>query len=273
MLVSSRWILDKAQEGGFAVCAPNTNRETFARAAVEAAEENHTALILDVNYPQIDDMVSYGRILERLAMQASVPIAIQQDHGGTFEQAIWAIRSNYTGIMADRSELPYEENVAEVSELVKIAHAVGISVEGEIGHVGMGDDSDTIRANLVQPEMVKDYIDRTGVDALAIAIGTTHGHYKGTPFIDFDLLKQCREITDTPLVLHGGSSTGDELLHRASQEGICKINICTDLLTAAADKWNEAHVTDAGKGAELLKEGYKEKLIHYMHVFGQVDKF
>jgi fructose-bisphosphate aldolase class II len=273
MLVNSRWILDRAKEGGFAVCAPNTNNETFARVAIEAAEENHTALILDLNYPQIPDMVFFGRIVERLAKDASVPIAIQQDHGGTYEQAIWAIRSGYTGIMPDRSDKPYEENVAEVAELVKIAHAVNVSVEGEIGHVGMGDEPDTIRKNLVQPEMVKDYTERTGVDALAIAIGTTHGLYAGKPFIDFDLLAQCLAITDVPLVLHGGSSTGDELLAQAARSGICKINICTDLLMNAARLWNEAGVTDAGKGVKYLRQGYKEKLVHYMNVFGQVDKF
>ncbi|MGM9947356.1 class II fructose-bisphosphate aldolase [Floccifex sp.] len=273
MLVSSKEILEAAQKGGFAVIAPNANNETFARAAIEAAEECHTAVILDVNFPQHPDIVSQGRIYERLAMQAKVPVAIQQDHGGTFEQAIWAIRAGFTGIMADRSDKPYEQNVEEVAELVKIAHAVGVSVEGEIGHVGMGDDEEGIRAGLVDPNNCKDYVERTGVDALAIAIGTTHGQYKGTPFIDFDLLKQCREKVDIPLVLHGGSGTGDELLAQAARSGISKINICTDLLTNAADKWNEAGVTDAGKGMKNLKAGYKEKVIHYMHVFGQVDKF
>lgn len=273
MLVNSRWILDRAQEGGFAVAAPNTNNETFARAAIEAAEENHTALILDLNYPQHPDIVFLGRIIEQLAKDASVPIAIQQDHGATYEQAIWAIRAGFTGIMTDRSDLPYEENVAQVAELVKVAHAVDVSVEGELGHVGMGDEPDTIRKNLVQPEMVKDYVDRTGCDALAIAIGTTHGLYAGEPFIDFDLLAQCREIVDIPLVLHGGSSTGDELLGKAAKSGISKINVCTDLLMNAASMWNEAGVVDAGKGIKYLKQGYKEKLVHYMHVFGQVDKF
>lgn len=274
MLVTAKWIEDEAlRQGGFAVIAPNANVEFYARAAVEAAEECHTAVILDINYPQIEDMVGYGRLLERIAMESSAPVAIQQDHGGTFEQAIWAIRSGYSAVMADRSDKPYEQNVAEVSEIVKIAHAVGVSVEGEIGHVGMNEDAESIASGLVDPDNAKDYAERTGVDALAVAIGTTHGTYKGTPHLDFDLLARCREAVDIPLVLHGASGTGDELLAKAARSGIQKINVCTELQENSARYWNEAGITDAGHGFRLLRKGYKEKVVHYMHVFGQVNKF
>jgi fructose-bisphosphate aldolase class II len=136
--------------------------------------------------------------------------------------------------MVDRSMLPYEENVRQVKEIVKIAHAVGVTVEAELGHVGMGDnyavDGNTA---LTDPDQALEYIQETGVDCLAVAIGTAHGAYKGVPKLRFDLLEEINKKCNTPLVLHGGSGSGDENIHRACSMGITKVNIVNDLMQAA----------------------------------------
>ena len=145
-----------------------------------------------------------------------------------------ALRSGFLSIMVDRSSLPYEENVAEVcGNWLKIAHAVGVSVEAELGHVGSGEQYDADRnAGLTDPEQAKAYVEATGIDALAIAIGTAHGKYVGTPYLDFELLEKIYNEVEIPLVLHGGSGSGDENLARATRMGITKVNIGTDLFQA-----------------------------------------
>ena len=177
--------------------------------------------------------------------------------------------------MVDRSSLPYEENVAEVSELVKIAHAVGVSVEAELGHVGSGEQYDADRnAGLTDPGQAKAYVEATGIDALAIAIGTAHGKYVGTPYLDFELLEKIYNEVEVPLVLHGGSGSGDENLAKATSMGITKVNIGTDLFQAGIDHLLAHHgeIKRAHLGYKLMTDGYKEKLLHYMKLFNQCGK-
>ena len=274
MLVTSKQILEIARADGYAVTAPNTNNEDCVRAAIEAAVENKSAMILDLNFGAHPDIVYFGRAVEILAKSAPVPIAIQQDHGAKFEHAIWAIRAGYTSVMADRSTLPFEENVAQVAEITKIAHAVDVSVEAELGHVGVGLQYDADRnAGLTDPDQAAEYVARTGIDALAIAIGTAHGVYKGTPYLDFPLLHKCFDIVKIPLVLHGGSGTGDENLAKAAREGISKVNLATDLMMAGAKAWNDAGIVSAGPGYKAIKQGFKDMLIHYMKLFGQCNRY
>ena len=276
MLVTAKDILVVAKANKFGVVAPNVNNELTVRAAIEAAEELKAPVILDVCDWHTPDMVTLGRIIERMAMQAKVPVAVQLDHGATFESAILAIRSGFTSIMVDRSSLPFEQNVAEVSELVRIAHSVGVSVESELGHVGMGDSYAADRdAGLTNVAEAKEYVERTGCDSLAVAIGTAHGIYKGTPHLDFDRLAELNEAVSIPLVLHGGSGSGDENLVKAIAGGITKINIASDLFVAAAeqapkDERNQYFCF------EKLVPGYKAKLKYYMSLFGEegvVSKF
>ena len=159
MLVTMKAILDKARAEGYGVTAPNVNNEDTARAAVEAAVENKAPMILDVGYSANQDIVFFGRMCEALAKEANVPIAINLDHGAKYEHAVWAIRAGFTSIMVDRSTLPYEENVAQVSELVKVAHAVDVSVEAELGHVGQGLQYSVDRnAGLTNPDQAADYV-------------------------------------------------------------------------------------------------------------------
>ena len=145
MLVNMCDILKKSREGRYGVVAPNICNEDTARAAIEVAEENRAPLILDVIFNVNPDIPLFAHICGKLARKASVPVALNLDHGGCFEHAMIALRAGFSSIMVDRSSLPYEENVAEVAELVKIAHAVGVSVEAELGHVGSGEQYDADR--------------------------------------------------------------------------------------------------------------------------------
>ena len=273
MLVSMKEILVRARAEGYGVTAPYVNNEDTARAAVEAAVENKAPMILDIGYAANQDIVYFGRMCEDFAKAANVPIAINLDHGAKYEHAIWAIRAGFTSIMVDRSTLPYEENIAEVAELVKIAHAVDVSVEAELGHVGQGVQYDIDRdAGLTNPDQAKDYVEKTGIDCLAVAIGTAHGQYTGTPHLDFPLLHKIFNTVDVPLVLHGGSGTGDENLAKSTREGISKVNLATDLYMAGAKSWNDEDCVHAGPGYKLIKAGYKAMLIHYMELFNQCGK-
>ena len=273
MLVTMAEILNRAMEDNYGVTAPNINNEDTLRAAIEAAEELHAPMILDVGYSANPDIVFFGRMCETLAKNAKVPICINQDHGSTFETAIWCIRAGFTSIMVDRSSKPYEQNVAEVEELTRIAHAVGVSVEAELGHVGMGSQYEIDRnAALTDPALAEDYVKQTKIDALAVAIGTAHGEYSGTPYLDFERLRQLRAKVKIPLVLHGGSGTGDENLARATRNGISKVNLSTDLYKGGARAWNERGIQNASEGYGLIKLGYKETLMHYIRLFGQENR-
>ncbi|MDR1765268.1 MAG: class II fructose-bisphosphate aldolase [Lachnospiraceae bacterium] len=279
MYVSMKEILVKAQEGGYGVTAPNVFSEDTVRAVIEAAEEYESPMIIDFGMMgPPEKLVSGTRLIEDLARSAKVPICLNQDHGPTYESAIWCIRAGFTSIMADRSMLPYEDNVAQVAELVKVAHAVGVTVEAELGHVGFAGEPEGT-AQLTDPEMAADFVAKTGIDCLAVAIGTAHGQYKEPPKLDFPRLEAIRKAVSVPLVLHGGSSTGDEQLARACREGICKVNLATDLIKAG-----EKNIVDSGfpnpphipgkyySVTGTFVEGYKNMLVHYMKLFGQVGK-
>ena len=231
---------------------------------------------MDVGGTANPDIVFYGSFLTRLADASSVPVAINLDHGGSYEEVMSALRAGFTSVMVDRSVLPYEENVKEVSEIVKIAHAMGVSVEAELGHVGQGDNYAVDgKTALTDPEEAKKYIEETGVDMLAVAIGTAHGAYVGTPKIHFDRLQEIKKVTGNfPLVLHGGSGSGDENLRKVCQMGINKVNVCNDLMRASCDTVTAADLS--GNGAYglwgLIQKGWKARLKELIEVFGGVGK-
>ena len=231
-------ILNKANREGYAVAAPNVfNMETI-KAALEAAVEERSPIILNFaeRVEMYTDIYEFGHMAKIIADKYPIPVAVNLDHGETFETCIKAINANFTSIMIDRSTKSFEDNVRETKEMVKIAHAAGISVEAELGHVGIGTnyEEDGLE-NLTDPYIAAEFVLETGVDALAVAIGTAHGLYKGTPKIDFTRLKQIKEKTCIPLVLHGGSFTGDKQLVKACQTGINKVNIGTELDMSAAE--------------------------------------
>lgn len=273
MLVTMKEILDRANAENYAVVAPNIFSEMDARACLEAAEQECSPIILDVAPQCTPDMVFLGSYLTRLCEKAGIPVAINLDHGKTYEDAVRAIRAGFTSIMVDRSILPYEENVAKVSELVRMAHAVGVSVESELGHVGSGcdyTDGDSVKNMMTQPEQAKDFIERTGVDCLAVAIGTAHGAYAGTPHLDFDRLQEIKAIVKIPLVLHGGSGTGDENIARACRLGINKVNVCTELLSCMHQRIlsTDLHGDKVFDIWATASDGIRDRVRELIHICG-----
>lgn len=277
MLVTMKEILLHAKEGGYGVTAPNVQSEDTVRAVIEVAEKYHAPMIIDVNAFIHTDLPWFIQMIRDLASKSPVPIAINLDHGKSYEDVMLGVRSGFTSIMVDRSSLPYEENVAQTKEVVKMCKPLGISVEAELGHVGQGQnyDHDGVN-NLTDPEEAARFIEETGVDCLAIAVGTAHGRYKGTPFIDFERLQKIAEACkDTPLVLHGGSGTGDENLAKAIQYGIQKVNLATELIVAGKEELAEFIKDPNFDKWQLIpsfKKGYMDKLAHYVKLFQQDGK-
>ncbi|MGN1399570.1 MAG: ketose-bisphosphate aldolase [Erysipelotrichaceae bacterium] len=234
MLVSMKEILERASAENYAVAAPNVFTELDVRAFIQAAEELRAPLILDFGFKAADDLMMSGQMIRQLCIQSNVPIALNLDHGGDYSQIIGAINAGFTSVMVDRSSLPFEDNVAQTKYVVDIAHTVGISVEAELGHVGQAQQYDVDRnAKLTSPEQAVEFIEKTGVDCLAVAIGTAHGAYpRGfTPYLDFDRLAEIKKATNNfPLVLHGSSGTKEEDLKKVCSMGINKVNICNDIL-------------------------------------------
>lgn len=277
MLVTMAEILNRAREENYGVTAPNVQSEDTARAVVRVAEELEAPMIVDVNTFIHTDLPWFVGFIRELAERASVPIAINLDHGKTYNDMILGIRSGFTSIMVDRSSKPYEDNVRETKEVVKMCRELNISVEAELGHVGQGDNYDVDGvSNLTVPEEAAAFIEETGVDCLAVAIGTAHGRYKGTPHIDFERLAAIVAATPgTPLVLHGGSGTGDENLQKAVHSGIQKVNLATELVVAGKDALVEFFKNPNFDKWQLMPtfiKGYSDRLAHYVKLFGQDGK-
>lgn len=277
MLVTMKEILDRARKEGYGVTAPNVQSEDTVRAVIAVAEELHAPMIIDVNAFIHPDLPWFLHMIRDLAQQSPMPIAINLDHGRSYEDIMLGIRSGFTSIMVDRSSLPYAENVAETKEVVRMCKPLGISVEAELGHVGQGQNYKTDGvSNLTEPQEAAAFIKETGVDCLAVAIGTAHGRYKGTPYIDFERLEKIVEACgDTPLVLHGGSGSGDENLARAVRNGIQKVNLATELVVAGKEELEEFIKDpnfDKWKLIPSFINGYKERLAHYVRLFQQHDK-
>lgn len=238
MYVTLKELLTHAEEGGYTVLAPNVFNLESLIAVVEAAEAERAPVIIAIGESRLKDeqLQKYlPLVAKQMAMEATVPVGINLDHGKSYHELVLAIQKGFSSVMIDASMCPYDENVARTKEIVKIAHELGISVEAEIGHVGEGGDYTEAGAKdgLTEPEMAKRFAVGTQVDALAVAVGTAHGVYKGTPKLDFERLDEIHKMVDVPLVLHGGSGTGMENLIRASELGIRKLNINTELLIEA----------------------------------------
>ncbi|MBU9734991.1 class II fructose-bisphosphate aldolase [Diplocloster agilis] len=275
MLVTMKEILDHANTENYGVAAPNFFCEVDARAALEAAEDLNAPIILDISYKNSMDIIFTGSYVLRLAEQAKVPVALNLDHGQNLTHAVTAIRAGFTSMMIDRSMLDFEENVRQVKKLVEIAHSVDMSVEAELGHVGKGERYQSKDCGkLTDPEDAKRFVEQTGVDCLAVSIGTAHGSYQGEPRIDFERLSRIKERVAVPLVIHGASGTGRDKLAEACRLGINKVNINNDLLQAA---YEEIIAHDmSGNGAyglwKHLKNGYKQRLMEYIQLFGGAGK-
>jgi len=296
-LVTMKEILTDAYEKGYGVGAFNINNLEFMQAIVEAAEEENSPVIIAVSegamkYTGIEFL---AEMVKLAASKASVPIALHVDHGKHWEVIVSAIRNGFTSVMIDASDKPFEENVRITSKVVDLAHAVGVTVEAEIGRLKGIEDIVKVserEAVLTDPEEAKEFVDATGVDALAVAVGTSHGAYKfkGEPKLDIERIKKIRELVKIPLVLHGASGVlpdivalaekygaelkgakgvPDDQIKAAIEAGICKINIDTDLrlsFLAGVRKFlsENPDVFDPrkylGEGREMVKETVKRKI-------------
>lgn len=239
MLITLKEMLGEAQKNGYAVGAFNTNNMEIVQAIVESAEEERSPVILQASqgglkYAGIQYIVA---MVKAAAEQASVPVALHLDHGTSFEQIMLCIRHGFSSVMIDGSKLPLDQNIALTAKVVEAAAPVGVSVEGELGKIGGTEDDisvDEKDALFTNPEEASLFVEKTGVDALAIAIGTAHGPYKGVPKLDFDRLEEIKKRVTIPLVLHGASGVPNDSICRAIEIGICKINIDTDIRQAFA---------------------------------------
>lgn len=267
-------LMRDARENNYCIPACAVENEHSVRAILNAAEERDSPVILISLYKVNPDIDMWGEIVEGMALRARVPVALCQDHGATFEEAMRAIHAGFTDVMVDRSALPFDENVAQVAEIVKAAHACGVGVEAELGHVGV----ETVdKGCYTEPDQALRFCELTGCDALAVAVGTTHGVYKnGSPHLEFELLQELRERVPVPLVLHGGSGTGDEALAKASKMGITKLNISNDLKKGAIKELVSLGDDLLGMGAyqmyPRLTTGYQAVAAHYMDVTGSTGK-
>lgn len=273
-LVNPLSFIKKAQEKRVAIASFNIHNMETIQAVVECAEEERAPIILQTTPGTLKHAgISFIAANVRAAVeQIDIPVALHLDHCSSFEITIQAIQHGYTSVMIDGSQLPYKENIALVKDVVKVAQAVGVAVEGEIGRIGGTEDDLTVderEAALTIPEEAEQFASATGVDLLAIAIGTAHGLYRGEPKLDFERLKKIREMVNIPLVLHGASGVGDESIRRAIQFGISKINIATELKVAFAQAIQDFFRANPnqndprkylGLGKEAIKEVVRKKI-------------
>jgi len=245
MLVSGREVLDVARSNGYAVPAFNISDYSMLNAVLQISQEKRSPVILAIHPNEIanlgwDVMPS----IIQLAQKASVPAVIHLDHGTSYDQVLAAIRGGFTSVMIDASMLPFEDNIALTAKASEAAHAVGVSVEGELGTIGRTDtyaESGTDAIIYTDPQDAVAFVERTGVDYLAVAIGTRHGIYPRhlKPELKLDLLREIEAVIHIPLVLHGGSNNPDAEIAEAARGGVSKINISSDIKTAYYNRARE----------------------------------
>ena len=277
MLVTTKEMFEKSRKEGYAIVAPDYWDSNSCKTYVETAEELGVPVILSFAQAH-SEMLSVEEayaIAKYYGEKASVPVAIHLDHGLDVETVKKAVDLGYTSVMIDASSQPYEVNVARTKEVCDYAHAHGVVVEAELGHVGSGDvitseNKEALENDnsiYTEVEMAKSFVEETGVDSLAVSIGTSHGLYKGTPVIDFDRLHELREALPIPLVLHGGSGSGDDNLERCATEGISKINVFTDFTIAALEAIKGKEYINLYKMIQDENASIKEKLKYYFRLF------
>lgn len=284
MLVNLNSILADAKQKQYGVGLFNAVNVEMARAVIETAEELRSPVIVGTAEVLLPAM-SLERVAEYLipmARKASVPVCVHYDHGLTFEKCMEALKLGYTSIMYDCSTDSYEDNVSKVAQMVKICHGMGVTVEGELGHVGDNEGSAEGDHILTDPSiyftdvsLARDFVERTGVDALAVAVGNAHGDYKFPPKLDFDRISDISACTDIPLVLHGGSGLSDEDFRTAVSRGICKINIFTDIDKAGKAGIEEGLAAGAKTVMGLIPyeiAAMKKVVAEKMTLFGSVGR-
>ena len=280
MLVNMNDVLLPAKEGHYGVGFFNAVNVEMARAIIETAEELRAPVMVGTAEILLPAM-SLERVAEYLipmAQKASVPVCVHYDHGLTFEKCMEALKLGFTSIMYDCSTADYETNAAKVAEMVRICHAMNVTVEGELGHVGDNEGAGKLENPsdyFTDPEIAADFVGRTGIDSLAVAVGNAHGDYKFPPKQDFALIAAIAGSTGLPLVLHGGSGLSDSDFRTAVEKGICKINIFTDIDKAGKAGIEEGLSAGAATMMALIPyeiEAMKRVVRNKMELFGSVHR-
>lgn len=276
MLVNFKDILADAKKNKYGVGLFNTVNLEMAKGVLAAAEELRAPVIIGsaevlLNCSELRELAD---MLKPMAERATVPVVLHLDHGLTEERVKEAISLGFTSVMYDCSSKPYEENKKCLADIVKLAHANNITVEGELGHVGS--NANAADHNIyTDPMQAKEFAEETGVDALAVAIGTAHGVYKEKPVLDIGRLKEIADVVDVPLVLHGGSGLTDDDFRNVIKNGISKVNIFTDINTALCkyihDNWTEnLGYTKLIPGAV---EAVKQVVMNKIKLFGSDGRY
>ncbi len=245
MLISGKEILSVANQHGFAVPAFNAGSGQLLEAVMQACEELQSPVMIAIHPDELSFLTdSFVDQVKYYANHTKLPVCIHLDHGASYEQVIHAIQLGFTSVMIDASHLPYEENVSITQKVVAAAHPVGVSVEAELGTIG--DTGNSIEGGVTEviytdPDVAQDFVERTGTDSLAVAIGTAHGIYPKNikPHLRHDILEEITKKVSIPLVLHGGSSNPDEEIAKAVKMGINKINISSDIKIVFANRLRE----------------------------------
>lgn len=279
-LVTMRELLQDARRRKYAVGGFNVfNFETLG-AVVEVAEELKTPLVLGIpeRLFKFVDVEILSAAMVRAAQRATVPVALHLDHGYTYDGVMKAIRWGFTSVMFDGSSLSFEENLKRTKEITRIAHSLGITVEGELGYVGCYEAINDINdENIIKTEIASDYVNRTKIDALAVAVGNNHGAYKGNTKLNFSRLNELNTKIDVPLVMHGGSRLNKDDFRNSIQSGICKINIATDMSSVATEKLKAEFNKTSGASNYInimasVKNGVKDSVRRYMLNFDCISK-
>ena len=280
MLVNMNEVLLPAKEGHYGVGFFNAVNVEMARAVIETAEELRAPVMVgtaEVLLPAmpLDRVAEY---LIPMAQKASVPVCVHYDHGLTFEKCMEALKLGFTSVMYDCSTADYETNAAKVAEMVRICHGMNVTVEGELGHVGDNEGAGKLENPsdyFTDPEVAADFVNRTGIDSLAVAVGNAHGDYKFPPKLDFERIEAIAGSTGLPLVLHGGSGLSDSDFRTAVGKGVCKINIFTDIDKAGKAGIEKGLSAGAGSIMTLIPyeiEAMKRVVRNKLELFGSVGR-
>lgn len=280
--VSMKELVQKAQKDRYAVGAFNCNNMEIVQAIVAAAEAERSPVIIQASQGAIKYAgINYIAGLTRIAAEsANVPIALHLDHGTSFEQCIHCIGNDFSSVMIDGSKLPLDENILLTKKVIEVARALGVSVEGELGKIGGTEDDISVsekEALFTDPAEAERFCKETGVDALAIAIGTAHGQYKGVPKLDFDRLKEIVKRVSTPIVLHGSSGVPSEAIQEAISLGVAKVNIDTNIREAFTEAARKVVVEnpkeiDPRKMLGPAREAAVEVIRDKIRIFGSNGK-
>lgn len=275
-------LMPQAEREGYAIGAFNANNLEFVQAIVAAAENQRSPVIIQasqgaIKYAGLEQITA---MVKTAAEKASVPVALHLDHGTDFNQVMRCIRAGFTSVMIDASKFPLDENIALVRRVVEVAHAVGVSVEAELGRIGGTEEHVTVserEAFFTDPEEAEVFVRATGVDTLAVAIGTAHGPYRGEPKLDFDRLSAIRARVNIPIVLHGSSGVPDDAIRRAVALGVRKINIDTDLRQGFMARLREVMAEhpeeyDPRKLLGPARDTLQKIIEHKMQVFGSAGR-